>query len=429
MRTTDVITSAARNVFRSKLRTTLTVLALVIGAFTLTLTQALGAGVNRYLDDETSALGAEDVLIISQQPEEAASPTDGPAEYEPAGAEEAFATPRGSYMPLRGADLEKIEAVDGIGSVLPVRMLEIDYISGETGTQYEFAWSPTASATEPPVVAGGQLDHETDEHEVMLSKDFAEALGHDDYVSAIGEEVQIGVTDANGDVHETTGTVIGVTQDSLFTTGIGINEALSQSIGELQYIGAPEGADDQYAQVSARFDLGAGQAALDGIKDDLADLGYEGMTVDDQMGVFKTVIDAIIAVLSGFSVIALIAAGFGIVNTLLMSVQERTREIGLMKALGMGNSRVFGLFSLEAVAIGLLGSAIGALLAAGTGMLLNGALADGLLADMPGLTLLVFEPLGVGSVIAVIAALALLAGTLPAARAARHNPIDALRYE
>jgi len=54
-----------------------------------------------------------------------------------------------------------------------------------------------------------------------------------------------------------------------------------------------------------------------------------------------------------------LSGGFGIVNTLFMSVQERTREIGLMKAMGMGSRKVFGLFSLEAVFIGFLGSAIG----------------------------------------------------------------------
>ncbi len=74
--------------------------------------------------------------------------------------------------------------------------------------------------------------------------------------------------------------------------------------------------------------------------------------------------------LNAFAVIALIAAGFGIINTLLMSVQERTREIGLMKAMGMGGGKVYTLFSLEAVFIGFLGSAIGAgvAIALGTGI-------------------------------------------------------------
>lgn len=428
MRATDVVSSAARNVFRSKLRTILTVLALVIGAFTLTLTQALGAGVSNYLADQTASLGAEDVLVIGQQPEQQ-DPADGPAEYEASDSDVAFESMAGTYTTLSGADLDRIEGVDGVESLLPVRMLEIDYISGDSATKYEFAWSATASATEPPTVAGGQLDHETERAEVMLTKDYAEALGFDDYGSAIGERVQIGLTDAVGDVHETTGTVVGVAEDTLFASGIGINETLSATIGDLQVTGAPDGAGDHYAQAIASFDPAAGSDAVDAIQQDLADLGYEGATVDDQMGVFMSVIDAIIAVLSGFAVVALIAAGFGIVNTLLMSVQERTREIGLMKALGMGSSRVFGLFSLEALAIGLLGSAIGAALAAGVGALLNGALAGGLLADLPGLTLLVFEPVGVAVVIAVIAALAFVAGTLPAARAARQNPIDALRYE
>ena len=93
-------------------------------------------------------------------------------------------------------------------------------------------------------------------------------------------------------------------------------------------------------------------------------------------GMFKTVIDGIVLVLNAFAIIALLAASFGIVNTLLMSVQERTREIGLMKAMGMGSGKVFGLFSLEAAFIGFLGSAIGVGVAmlAGTGAQLRAAL-------------------------------------------------------
>lgn len=144
---------------------------------------------------------------------------------------------------------------------------------------------------------------------------------------------------------------------------------------------------------------------------------------------FQTVIAGIVGVLNAFAVIALIAAGFGIVNTLLMSVQERTREIGLMKAMGMGSGRVFGLFSTEAVFIGFLGSAIGAGVAILAGSAISSALAGSLLSGLPGLQIMLFEPASIATVILVVMAIAFLAGTLPARRAARQNPIDALRYE
>ena len=73
------------------------------------------------------------------------------------------------------------------------------------------------------------------------------------------------------------------------------------------------------------------------LQDRLTDAGYDSTTVEEQLGSFKAVIDGIVLVLNAFAVIALLAASFGIVNTLLMSVQERTREIGLMKAMGMGS--------------------------------------------------------------------------------------------
>jgi len=151
--------------------------------------------------------------------------------------------------------------------------------------------------------------------------------------------------------------------------------------------------------------------------------------VSDQLGTFTAVIDGIVLVLNAFAVIALLAASFGIVNTLLMSVQERTREIGLMKAMGMGSGRVFTLFSLEAVFIGLLGSAIGAVVAIVVGTAVSAQLASTLLSDLPGLQLIAFDPVSIVLTTLAVMAIAFLAGTLPAARAARADPVESLRYE
>ena len=164
-------------------------------------------------------------------------------------------------------------------------------------------------------------------------------------------------------------------------------------------------------------------------KADLEAQGFTGLTVADQIGAIQTVINGIIGVLNAFAVIALIAAGFGIVNTLLMSVQERTREIGLMKAMGMGGGKIFALFSVEAIFIGFLGSALGAGVAVGLGSVISSVLSDTVLSSLPGLHIMLFTPASVATIIGVVMLIAFLAGTLPARRAARQNPIDALRYE
>jgi putative ABC transport system permease protein len=112
-----------------------------------------------------------------------------------------------------------------------------------------------------------------------------------------------------------------------------------------------------------------------------------------------------------------------------MSVQERTREIGLMKAMGMSNARIFALFSTEAVFIGFLGSAIGAAIAIAVGAVVSRVLANGLLADLEGLRILIFTPASIAGVLALVMGIAFLAAVLPASRAARQSPIDSLRYE
>jgi putative ABC transport system permease protein len=119
----------------------------------------------------------------------------------------------------------------------------------------------------------------------------------------------------------------------------------------------------------------------------------------------------------------------GACASLLMSVQERTREIGLMKAMGMSGRKVYALFSTEAVFIGFLGSAIGAGVAIVIGSVISQVLSRRLLSGLPGLHLLEFSPVLILVIILVVMLIAFLAGTLPARRAARQNPIDALRYE
>jgi putative ABC transport system permease protein len=165
------------------------------------------------------------------------------------------------------------------------------------------------------------------------------------------------------------------------------------------------------------------------VKSRLSDKGYSAMTTKDRLGTIQSVISGITGVLGAFAGIALLAASFGIVNTLLMSVQERTKEIGLMKAMGMRSSRIFLLFSTEAVLIGFWGSAIGVAVAVVVGNVGNHIVANGILKDLPGLNLLLFSPLSIIQVMLLIMAIAFLAGTLPARRAAKQNPIDALRYE
>ena len=428
MRTADVVRSATRNAFRSKLRTTLTVLSLFVGAFTLTLTTALGAGVSDYVTKQVASLSSGDVLLVAPAADQAAG--DGPTEFDPdARAQSSTPNPLGSTSLLNDDDLATIAAVEGVDRVDPVRQVAIDWIVApgtDDDTRFELSVNPTSSITQSDLVAGAQLDQTADEGELILPEAYVDALGFADAADAVGQGVELGYTAADRSEQVADATVVGVARTSLLATGAGANEALIAEVADAQ--AAPD-ADAGYAVAIAYLGDGTDAQGVVDIKDELAASDLQGQTVEDQLGVIQTVINGIIGVLTAFSIVALIAASFGIVNTLLMSVQERTREIGLMKAMGMSNGRVFGLFSLEAVVIGFLGSALGALAAIGLGSAISSVAAAGPLADLPGLTLLLFEPSSIVTVMLVIMLVAFLSGVLPARRAARQDPIESLRYE
>ncbi len=432
MRTIDLVSTAVRNTFRSKLRTTLTVMALFVGAFTLTLTTAVGAGVTDYVEKQVASLGADDVLIVTRTAE--VTTGDGPAEYDPetssasTGATAPSLPGSGESDPLTEEDLDELAAIDGIVSVDPIQPAELDFVQHDGGTRFEITVNPTSSVTQSDLVAGAQLSETSSTRQLMLPSTYVDALGFDNAEDAVDATVQLGVTDVLGKQHEVDATVVGVSQESLLTSGAGANAALVSELADVQAAGVDSG-PALYAIAVARFDAALTAAEITDLKQAVTSAGFGAQTIQDQLGVIKTVIDGIIGVLNAFAIVALLAAAFGIVNTLLMSVQERTREIGLMKAMGMRSGKVFALFSLEAAFIGFLGSAIGASVAVLIGTALNAALAAGPLSALPGLSILLFDPLSIVGIILLIMAIAFLSGTLPARRAAKKNPIESLRYE
>ena len=367
MRTIDLIGSAVANTFRSKTRTILTILAIFVGAFTLTLTNGLGTGINAYIDDTVTSIGASDVMTVTKTPGErdrrrrrrAGRIQPGCRRQRPARPSRirpSSHSPRPTSTPSPG--------IEGVLDVQATRSISPDYIQAGDGTKYVIGVGSLDRRADDP--AGRRAPNPTTAPpslQLVLPVSFVEPLG-------LGDSRQRHRADR---LHRDHGCRRARSTSSRRPSSASPRRGSRRRPARASCRTTPSATSSSTRRTSAcpptRSSATRRRACSStrtppttrsrALKDRLADAGYTGSTVADQLGTFKTVIDGIVLVLNAFAIIALLAASFGIVNTLLMSVQERTREIGLMKAMGMGNGRVFSLFSLEAAFIGFLGSAIG----------------------------------------------------------------------
>ncbi|GFZ76280.1 ABC transporter permease [Nesterenkonia alkaliphila] len=427
MRSLDVTKTAFSNTLRSKMRTFLTVIAIFIGAFALTLTSGLGAGINQTVDRIFGGFGEDDVIYVVPQIEADATDQDGPPEYDPdaaANMDSGFGTGM-----LTAEDIETIENTEHITSVSAEVAAQIEYVETAEGGQYQAQFDFALNDALAEVAAGATPDRGA--MEIAVPEDWASIYDTDDPEDLVGESLTIAAPNAVGQLTEIEVEISGVLHGTL--AGVGFQPipsvALAEEVAEINLEGYEGQVSEGYIMAAAEVEnLEENEEA---VKAALTDEGFWPMTLEDQIGMFETLIDAITWILSGFALIALLAASFGIVNTLLMSVQERTREIGLMKALGMSSGKVFGLFSMEAVLIGVMGSLLGIGLGLATGFVADAFLTaeDGPLGGFAELSLFGLNPLAIGGIFLLIVLIAFLAGTLPAARAAKKDPIEALRYE
>lgn len=424
MKFNDLLKTSAKNLLRNKGRTILTIIAIFIGAFTIYLTMGINTGINNYLDQQITAVGDNSLLAVYKMDgSNNMMPTSNIQEYDPnkSSAEANVITP---------ADMEVIESIEHIDTVKPISFLVADYIQGSSNTKYQLN-AMASGDIDLELEAGRQVNNEVDGFEVILDQDYVEILGFKDAQEALEKEVTIGVSSqATGEQETLTATIVGVRHFSFVQAGRTIfNQALSQKVVEIYELGLPENLKNQSFIVQAYLEENLSSETIDTIKEALLENGFQGMTVEDEINMFRMVIDAITGVLTLFGAISLLAASFGIINTLYMSVQDRTREIGLMKALGMSRSKVFLTFSFEALLIGFFGAFSGIIAAFSLGNVINDYASSTFLEALTGFQLIGFSWSNTLTVMGVILLIAFLAGTLPANRAGKLDPIQALRYE
>lgn len=436
MKILDLIGSANRNLLRNKTRSFLTILAIFVGSFTIILSSAINAGVNDFIDKQVASIGGDGFIEVmpsamSEQVTSMIQSGSKVTEYN-----EKTGTIMSAY--ISDEDLEEMKNVDGVKSLEAYKMSSPEWMKLD-GTDKKFNVSVEyfpAGTIDVDLTAGRMVDDNSENPEILLNEDWLEAFNLNSAEDAVGKTVVFGVKQTakcyvtSDCLVTTTAKVVGVQAPGVLSMDgdLHINKVLNDMLYNLEYEGVPE---EQLVSVFAIGDVDPDK--IDNIRDAFKKIGsgYEIITIDDTVGMIRTFFDVILAVFNIFGAIALVAAAIGIINTLFMSVQERTREIGLDKALGLSRFKIFLSFSLEAISLGFWGSAFGIAVSMAIGFGVNNLLHQdgGLLEPFPTFDLVKFSPEVIIPIVLLVMFIAFLAGTAPALKAAKKNPIDALRYE
>ena len=430
MRSIDIIKTASGNLWRNKGRTFLTIIAVFIGSFTIALTSAVNIGVNDYIDRQLSVFGDQSVMYFTAKQENAQT-TKGPKKYDKNTEKLGNNKYTYTYKSLTNEDIKKIEGIEGVDSVRATKEVQAEYIEGVNKDQYETKVENLNkdSGIKKDFKLGEDVK---DKNDIAIPQDYVSVLGFRNDQDAIGKTVKLHfINKHNNQEKDYEMKIVAILNKNLLQDGLTlITGDFKNEVYNFQTKDQPKNLKNKYmsASVSIKKDYRA-EEKIKSIKEQADKLGYKALTIKDQIESIKNVVNAITGALIVFGAIALLAASFGIINTLYMSVRERTKEIGLMKAMGLSNRKIFSLFSIEAILIGFWGSVIGVLIAMGVGNLINGFANNTFLKELDGFNLTKFTLLSNVIIMAIVMFISFLAGALPSRKASKKDPIEALRYE
>ena len=418
MRTADLLALALGNVGRARLRSILTILGVAIGTALVVLLIALASGAEENVKRSIFSIG--DLRLVSVQP------------FQP-GATGLTAVAR-TITDDHVAKFRLIPHSDGVYRQFDAplgTLLE----GGEDAAIRPQGIEPNAPVDRGDLVAGRHIA--ANEHAVAvlpgnlarLIATTADAAIGKIVTLRLGGAVKIGQTRiaGSGTPRDYSVTVIGVFDERTSQTSVRIpledaiaaaaaNRGLSPD--ELRkttgYSGvAIEAQDSKYVAdiVTAVQEAGFSAFSLKQVIEQ----------IDQGFGVFR-------GILAGIGGVALLVAAIGIANTMVMAVLERTREIGIMKAVGAAPRDIRLLFLAEAGLVGIFGGVFGLALGIGGGRVIEEVIRQLNPTTSPSAIFVVDLPLALGSV-GLALAVSLIAGFLPSRRAMRMSALSALRYE
>ncbi|KAA1417140.1 FtsX-like permease family protein [Nocardioides humilatus] len=362
---------AGENALRDPRRTGATASALMIGLALVSTIGVLAASMNKSIDDLVDEQFTADYLVQSV-----------------------------NFVPFSTSVGDDLEKVDGV-SVLSRQQYVGAKIDGET--EYVAANDAAFNKIYDLDVVEGTVDiHGA---EAFVNEDYAEHID-----VGLGDPIKLSFP--GGKKLELT--VVGIIKPSEVTAWVSI------PLDQIEKAGLTR----QDTSISILTDAGADAET---VKDDLDDAASEVpiVAVYDKQGFSDSISDQVnqlLYIIYGLLALAIVIAVFGIVNTLGLSVIERTREVGLLRAIGMSRRRLRRMITLESVAIALLGAVLGL----GLGLVIGVTLRETLKDELSSLSLPITQ-LVVFLVIAVV--VGVLAAVLPSIRAARMNVLDAIASE
>jgi putative ABC transport system permease protein len=469
MNVTDTVQLALRNLGQAKLRTALTTLGVSIGIASLAGMVSLGVGLQDQFVGRFMASGVFDaVTVMPARPAgrgflgrgggggrrgAAAGPRgQGAGETTPA-------TPETPPAKLDDAAIAAIAALEQVKVVYPNVRVQVQ-IKYEQFAESSTATGVPLSAKDDgafQTLAYGAFFRDDSAAACLLSLDMAKRISDKDPKDLIGQTLTLSyaAAPAGGEGTalalpgtgspmefrrvETPYTIAGIVERE---TGPGFGGGLVSGVmiplGRAKDISAsiitsPQALLREPAERAAYSTLTvrvkSAQFTQD-VEDKIKGMGYSVFSVNDMLENAKKGFIILDIVLSLIGSIALAVSSLGIVNTMVMSILERTREIGIMKAVGGSDADIRGIFLVEASTIGVMGGLAGVTLGWLVGRVINIG-ANIYIRSQGGTdtTLFALPFWLIGGAIGFSLVVSLIAGSYPAARAARLDPIQALRHD
>ncbi|HEX7578082.1 MAG TPA: ABC transporter permease [Verrucomicrobiae bacterium] len=421
----DQIRTALSNVGRRKLRSALASLGVVVGTLTIVIMVSLAAGVRQQINRQFASIGLDRLTV---------NPSGGgrrggfgPPGFDPPGM-------AARKKVISAQDVNRWKELPGVTQVIP----EVN-LPGSVGL--ELKWNGTNQAVrmsgtepmrggffqEPPEAVAGSLEL-PESGGIVLSQGSAQAFGYssNDFAGVIGQNVETILRTSRGETQGYRLRVRGISQERSRNIQVSIADRIAMKNWWFNSTNTLE--REGYDSVAIRAaDVTRASALTAQIQKE----GFQVQSLEIFVQVANRIVTAITVMFTLIGGIALLVATIGIANTMVMAIYERTREIGILKAMGASRGEIRQMFMMEAGFIGLIGGVIGLLLGWLIGLGLNQAIPIYLrYRELPvrGNFFVVTLTLAAG-VIVFATFIGLVAGLLPAQRAAKLDPLQALRHE